>query len=191
MTIERREDDYFLKQDLEQRRRLREAADAKAAELHAKGALAGALGVDQQAVVDRAHALGFDEETSKVLHLMPLVEVAWADGKVTANERLSILQAGEAHGAAPGSGASTYLASLLEARPSEAFFAEVRDILTAILQAKDAHPHSILELCRDVAGACGGFFGFGDKISDDERQLIEQIAASLDGVDDEVKAIAK
>jgi len=56
---------------------------------------------------------------------------------------------------------------------------QVLEILRQILAAKGLQPDSVLKACEDVAGACGGFFGFGDKVSGDEADVINKISASF------------
>src|SRR5687768_13562526 len=113
------EDDYFLKQDAAKREAIRKRLEGQARDAEAHGQLGAALNIDDEQIIGRARELGFTADTAPIVHLIPLVHVAWADGSVSAKERLTILQAAEAHGAAPGSEAATFLASLLEQRPSD------------------------------------------------------------------------
>lgn len=184
------EEDYFLKQDAAKREAIRKRLEQQAREAEAHGKLAAALNVSDDAIVKRGHELGFTAETASVIHLIPLVHVAWADGSVSAKERLTILQAAEAHGAKPGSEASTFLASLLETRPPDAWLNGVHDLLRALAKHGGSNATTIVELCNDVARATGGFLGLGSKISDEERKLIERFEASLKGESSrEVKSV--
>jgi len=174
-----KEDEYFLAQEHAQRAKLRADLEAKA-EAAAQGRkIAENVGVDDEQLAQRIGALGFEGETARVLHLMPLVEVAWADGALSAGERKVILQAAEARGIKPHSPSGILLASLLEERPSDTVLEEILEVLKDLLHAKNAEPKSLLSACIDVAAASGGFLGMGDKISNEERTLIEEIAATF------------
>ena len=174
-----KEDEYFLEQELAQRARFRAKLEAKANAAAEQRKIAERVGVGDEQLARRIHGLGFEGETARVLHLMPLVEVAWADGKLSANERKVILQTADAHGIEPHSEAGIVLASMLEERPSDTVLEEILKVLKDLLRAKKMHSQSVLDACLDVAAASGGFLGLGDKISDEERALIEQIAATF------------
>ena len=170
---------YFLARDIELRRRLREKLERAAAEAKAKRAIAERLGTDDQALVDRMHALGIDGRTAPALHLLPLVETAWADGSASARERAAVLRAAAAHGIKPGSDAGNFLAALLERRPADELVDEVMAVLRDILRAKALRPAGILEACETVADASGGLLGIALTVSDDERRAIARVADAL------------
>lgn len=184
LDYHKHEDDYFRRQDEEQRRKLREQLEAKANEVARREKLAAALKTSDEAILHRGVELGLTGESAKVLHLLPLVHVAWADGSVTAKERLLILQAAEAHGSKPGDEAMTLLTTVLEKRPAQAWLDGVHDLLHAVTRSGGSHAKNIVELCTDVARASGGFLGFGGKVDDAERKFIEQFATSLSGASD-------
>jgi len=175
----RSEDEYFHAKEAQRRRQLREEYERKAAAEQAKRKLADGLQIDDQAVIDRLHGLGLDGEVAEVLHLLPLVQIAWADGSVSARERAAIMQAVEAHGVAPGTPAATFIASLLETRPADSLLDEILSVLKEILAARGLRPESLMDACEGVASASGGLLGFGDKISEEEREAIRKISESL------------
>jgi uncharacterized membrane protein YebE (DUF533 family) len=162
----------------------------KEADEHNKRKIAGSLGTDDQAVVDHIHALGLDGEVVEVIHLLPLIQIAWADGSVSVRERAAIMEAVEAHGVAPHSPAALFVASLLESRPSDTLLDEILAILREILAARNLHPSSMLEACQEVAAASGGLLGLGNKVSGEEREAIKKVCRALGPAIDE-KASAK
>lgn len=167
------EDSYFQQRDQEARQRLREQL----------GQAAGDLGADQEAttkmsVAERIAALGFVGDKLKIFDLLPLVHVAWADGSVSRKERATILDIVRARGIIPGSEAFQTVESLLEERPSQAFFEQTLAILKDAVGG--ARAASIVDLCVQIAGASGGFLNIGT-ISDDERAMIAKIAEQLGG----------
>ena len=173
------EEQWFHEKEARQREQLREGLERKAAEENRKREIAGNLGTDNQAVIDRIAALGLDGDVVSVLHLLPMVQVAWADGSVSVSERRTILEAVEAAGVKPGSVAATFIGSLLESRPSETLLNEILAIVRDILAIQGLKPNSLLEACQHVATASGGLLGLGDKVSSEEAEAIHKVALAL------------
>ena len=69
--------------------------------------------------------------------------------------------------------------SLLEERPTDTYMEESLSVLRELADKEGGKAKSIVDLCLLVAKASGGFFGFGAKVGDAERQLIEQIVDGL------------
>ena len=174
-----KEDEYFLAKDAELREKFRADLEAKAKEAAEHRKIAEEVGVDDEGLARRIRELGFVGETVRVLHLMPLVEVAWADGKLSENERKAICRAAEAHDIEPGTPSAALLASLLEKRPSDTVLEQILEVLKDLLHTRDLQAGTIVDACLDVATASGGILGFGDKVSREERVLIEQIAETF------------
>jgi len=179
------EEQWFHEKEARRRQQMREEFERKAADEHRKREIAGQLGTDDEAVVERIHALGLAGDVVEIIHLLPLVQIAWADGAVSIAERTAILRAVEAHGVAPGSPAATFMASLLESRPSDTLLDEILAILRDILAARDLHPTSMLEACQKVAEASGGLLGLGNKVSAEERDAIQKVVRALGPAIDE------
>lgn len=167
------EDAYFQQRDQEARQQLRDQL----------GKAAGTLSADAEAtqrmsVTERITALGFVGDKLKVFDLLPLVHVAWADGSVSRKERATILEIVRARGILPGTDAFRTVETLLEERPTQAFFDQTLAILKDAVGG--ARAASIVDLCVQIAGASGGFLNIGT-ISAEERAMIEQIAQQLGG----------
>ena len=168
------EDEHFRKQEAELIAKMRERAERRE--------MAAATGVDDDAIMSELQALGFNQETIILLPLIPLVQVAWADGSVAAGERDRVLEIAKAHGIAEGSAAYDRLVGMLDRRPPEDVFEEAFRIVRLLRAAGGeawVAPENFVDYCRQVAEAAGGFLGFG-KVSDEERALIERIAAELE-----------
>jgi hypothetical protein len=176
----KKEAEYFHKKERELVEKLRQ----KAAEVARRHELADATGVADEAILDDLNELGLDRETVRLLHLVPLVEVAWADGEVSLDEKDLILHLADARGVKDESPAREKLLGWLSKRPPRETFEKALRALHAILeagpegQAKRAKT-SLVDLCKEVASASGGFFGFGTKISDEERAAIEHVGRKL------------
>src|SRR5262245_3358395 len=118
------ESEHFLEATSSRRIELRDKVDEAAGRLAKRRAIEHTAGTDDAAIVDRIEQLGFNGESIKVLDVLPLIHIAWADGKIQKNERELILSILEQRGIPPRSDASLFVESLLEARPSETFLAE-------------------------------------------------------------------
>jgi hypothetical protein len=172
------EEDYFRKKEQE----LVEQMRARAAAQQQRAEIGEAAGVADTAVLQSLQELGFTRETVTLLHLVPLVHVAWIDGGVTARERELILEAAAARGVTEGTPAYAKLVEWLDRRPSEDFFDETIGVIKVLMKGQSdagTTPHDLVELCMRVAGASGGILGFGQKVSDQERALIERIGAAF------------
>jgi len=82
-----REDKYFRKRDQE----LIEQARLQAEDEAAVQRLAEAAGVCEEDILQDLQRLGYTAETVALLHVVPLIEVAWADGTVSEPERDAIV----------------------------------------------------------------------------------------------------
>ena len=71
------EDDYFRKKDRELIEKMRAAAAAD----HMKTELSAKTGLSDPALLEELDALGFTPDTISVLPLVPIVEMAWAEGE--------------------------------------------------------------------------------------------------------------
>jgi hypothetical protein len=127
-------------------------------------------------LIEKLVELGVDAESWTALSLVPLVEVAWADGRLEAGERKAILDAAAAEGIAPGSPGAALLDSWLVERPQSALFASWGAYATGLATRLDSAERAelrrdIIERARKVARAAGGMLGIA-AISDDEKRVI-------------------
>ncbi len=174
------EDEYFHRKEKELIEKLRQQREA-AAQMKD---LAEAADIPNEDILKTLFELGYTRETVSLLHLLPLISVAWADNKVTGPEREMILEVARAGGVTEGSAASDQLNDWLTNRPSEAFVDQTLRVLADLTQTDAAdttklNHDRLLELCTRVATASGGILGMGNKISADERALLDRIAAQL------------
>ena len=93
------EDDYFRKKD----RELIEKMRAAAAHDLAKSELSARTGLSDPALLEELEALGFTPDTISVLPLVPIVEMAWAEGGITPAERAMLVSFARERGIAEGS----------------------------------------------------------------------------------------
>lgn len=175
------EDDYFHRQDRELIEKLKKDAQ-KQAERQRTAQAAGVA--EDAAVLDDLEKLGWNSDTVKLIHLFPLLQVAWADGKLDPKERDLILEAAGVHGVQEGPARDRLIAAL-SARPSDDEFARATAILGALVSAlpEDQRAESqrnLVSYATAIASATGGTLGFGSKISAQEAKALQRIAAALE-----------
>jgi hypothetical protein len=175
------EDEYFRKKDRELVEKMRAAAAAD----QARAALTSRTGLSDPALLAELQELGFTPDTVSLLPLVPIVQVAWAEGGVSAAERDLIIDLARKRGIAAGSPADTQLAAWLAQRPSDDTFARAMRLIRAMLDAGPATPgglsaDDLVKYSEDIAAASGGILGIG-RISAEERALLARIAGDLKG----------
>ena len=82
------EDEFFRRED---RRLMERLSELRAAEA-TREALGKASGITKPAVLEKLMELGIRAETVAALSIVPLVEVAWADGALDAKERRAVVE---------------------------------------------------------------------------------------------------
>ncbi len=169
----------FLAATLRRREELRLKIDAAADRIAQRRALAEAAGTDDTSIIDRLEQLGFTRESVKVVDLLPLVHVAWADGKIQRAERAQILSIVRERGIDAESDAGILMETLLEQRPSDSFMAQSLMLVRDLAERTGADTANVVDLCARVAEASGSLFGFGRSVSVAERSLIATVAAAL------------
>ncbi|MCA9569225.1 MAG: FHA domain-containing protein [Myxococcales bacterium] len=135
------------------------------------------------ALLRELNYLGIDEATFAVLALLPLVQVAWADGRVQDEERRLILEAAKKNWTLSAD-AMDLLTSWLVHPPGEEYLARGRRALVALAERdpnfnlEAGSLEDVVELSKQVARAAGGFMGFRS-IDASEAEILEEIAETL------------
>lgn len=173
------EEEYFLRKE----RELIEKLHHKLADEKARQQMEAATGIHDAEVIAALQELGFTPETVQLLHVVPLVQVAWAAGGIHEKERQMVLAAARQRGVAPGSPADLQLNEWLTKQPPPAFFDNtlraIRIFIATLPAEQQAEARQdLVSYCTRIAEASRGFLGFG-KISQDERLALEEIAAAL------------
>jgi hypothetical protein len=176
-----KEEEYFRKKEQELIKKMRHRAESETEQLQ----MSAASGVTDEEILRALQELGFDRETVLLLHLVPLVHVAWIDGHVSGSERERLFEAAQLRGVKEASPAHRQLSDWLGHRPSEEFFQKtlrvIRDILQALpVEEQKSRKQDLVTCSTQIAKASGGIFGLGSKISEAEQRLIEQIAKELE-----------
>ncbi len=173
------EDAFFLEQDrvlIEKLRAMKQMAETK-------DALAAASGITSDAVLSRLVELQVEPEILAALAAVPLVEVAWADGRVDDGERAAVLAHADAQGIRAGSMERELLERWLTHRPEprllEAWRTYVQGLCARLGPEERAElKEELLRRTRATAQATGGFLGMG-RISAPEQRMLDALAASF------------
>ena len=173
------EEEYFMRKE----RELIEKLHQKHSSENAQQQMAAATGIQDAEVIEALRELGYTPDTVMLLHLVPLIQVAWASGDVSEKERELILQAARSRGVATGSAAETQLNGWLTTKPTEAFFENTLRAIRILIEALPANQRrearqDLWAYSRSIALASGGFLGIG-AISGDENAALEEIAAII------------
>jgi len=175
------ESEYFQRRE----RELIEKMRARARELAEAHEMGQATGISDDEVLKALHDLGYTRETVTVIHLVPLLQVAWADGSVSAAERAGILEAARLRGVEESSPAYRQLVGWLDQKPLDGFFEDslrlIGDLLSAMGDdARVKARTTLLAFALAIAEASGGILGVGPKVSKEERTVIDRIAREIE-----------
>lgn len=170
------EESFFAKEN----ERLLEKLRAEQARLEAKEALAQASQIQDDAVIERLVELGIGPDTWTALLLVPLVEVAWADGVLEERERKAVLEAAANTGITPGRASYDLLERWLDERPDGRLLEVWGEYVVGVASRLDEQGRhtlhdEILGNARRVAEAAGGILGFGNKVSEQERAVLNRL----------------
>jgi tellurite resistance protein len=169
------EDQFFLKEDrqliekLKQLKRMEESIEA----------LSRVSGITNKDVLQRLVELKVHPESVAALALVPIVEVAWADGKLDENEKKAILKGAEKTGYAKKSMEHDLLKGWLMRKPAPQLMVAWEQYLHGLSEQLSADAlaelkKELLSHARAVAEASGGFLGIG-AISPEEQKMLERI----------------
>jgi hypothetical protein len=174
------EEEYFHRREQELIAKLRRRVQADAATQQ----LGEQAGVADAEILQDLQELGYTPETVALLYLVPLVQVAWAEGGVSDRERTLIVEAARARGIEADTPADAQLAEWLTTRPSEKLFEQTLRAIRAILESRpeaerEASRTDLLSYSTAIAEASGGVLGLRS-VSSEERSLLARISGELE-----------
>lgn len=145
-----------------------------------------ATGITDDEALDGLVALGLTPETVRLLHLVPVVEVAWAEGGMSGRERKLICDLAALRGVRHGTAAFELLAEWLERPLPEGHFERSLAVIRASLDAMPARMRAasarvLFAHCAEVAAASREPSAGRDRVGRREQSVLERISASLEG----------
>lgn len=173
------EEHFFLKEDQKMLENLRSLQKMQ----ETKEALAQVSRIRNEAILQRLVELDVRPETLVSLRLIPLVEMAWANGSVDEKEKAAVFAAAEREGWAKDQPDYEILARWMEHRPApkllEAWLNYVRGLAEHFTPEEKAEfKKAVMTHARNIAEASGGFLGFG-KISASEAEMLRKLDAAF------------
>ena len=170
------EEEFFFKENKKLLEKLRQMKQME----ESKEALSEASGITNDALLEKLLELGIHAETVAALAVVPLVEVAWADGHLDEKEKEAILAASDASGLATGGLEYELLESWLAHRPESKLLRAWEHYIQGLCEQLSEEERSSLKadlLGRvwAVAEASGGFLGLVSKVSKAEAEMLQQL----------------
>lgn len=141
-------------------------------------------GIDDDQVLENLEKLGVTSHTLAALGLVPLVEVAWADGQMADAEREAIEQAAAKAGVTQDSPSGKLLRSWLESKPSDDLRAGWKDYVAGLKGTlsdtafRSVHA-GVMGRAKKVAEAAGGLLGIG-AVAPLERKALADLESAFD-----------
>jgi tellurite resistance protein len=173
------EDSFFRTVDLALIELIREHSECDEAQQR----LRESTGITEELILDDLLRIGVTHSTLVAFLLVPLAEVAWADGRVDKDEKRIVKNTAVALGYSESSAGVQLLDAWLTVRPDGRLFdiwqeyaRELSGLLSKTTQREFAK--LIVDRANTVANATGGVLGI-HKTSAKERKVVEKIKAAL------------
>jgi hypothetical protein len=169
------EDSFFAK---ENERILQELRAASIRE-EKKKEIREYLDIENDEVLDALVELAVEPETLIAFTLVPLVEVAWADGEIQPKERDAIIKAAVERGVEENSPTARLLRNWLETPPNPQLLETWKSYIEALKESITEESwnemkRTVMGRARTIAEAAGGFLGVAS-ISAAEKKMLDEL----------------
>jgi len=174
------EEQYFQRRERELIEKMRKAAAAE----QERGALGEKTGLQDSSLLQELQDMGFTPDTVMLLPLVPVLEVAWAEGGITSSERHLLLKLARSRGVDEDSAADRQLQAWMSTRPEPLVFERAGRLIAALLTSGSEQARAgltgedLVAHCEKIAAISGGILGMG-YVSREERELLSRIASDL------------
>ena len=172
------EEAVFFKKDTEliaqQREKLRKEQTQKS--------ISDASGISNPDIRARLVELKVTPEMATSLSIVPLIEVAWADGEVDDKERMAVLAGAEKCGLAKGRLDYEMLKLWLERKPTQELLDAWNQYMRGLCEVLSEQDRrnlrdDLLRRARLVAESSGSFLGITSGISGMEKAVLEKLSS--------------
>lgn len=145
--------------------------------------LSAVSGITDEAVLQRLVELDIRPDILTTLLMIPLVEIAWADGELHDNERQALWDSLNKEGMHNRQVDPAILQAWLKQRPSPELFEAWEHYIQALSRQLSSSERQTLKEdvmadARRVAEAAGGFLGFGT-VSQAEQEMLDKLEAAF------------
>ena len=147
-----------------------------------KDAITRLTGITSDELLDKLMELKLGASTVAAFALLPVVEVAWADGRVDEKEQKAVLDASKKAGLVGD--AAEIVAHWLAERPAKSLFETWKAYIAAICNhlgpdEKALMKNELVGRARTVAEASGGFLGLGSHVSKEDQAVLDKISQAF------------
>jgi hypothetical protein len=175
------EDQFFLKEDQKIIEKLRMMQKMQ----ETKENLSRVSGIQNDHVLQTLVDLKIRPETLAPLTLIPLLEVAWADGALDEKEKQAVVSAIHQSGRLKKPEDRELLEQWLERRPSPELLTGWTYYIQGLCERlspeeKQGLKNELMTYTRSIAEASGGFLGLGNKISTAEAEMLKKMEAAFE-----------
>ena len=172
------EEAFFKAKDADLLEKLRQKRLAEVT----KEDIATATGIRDEELLDRLISMEINVQTLSALAVIPLIEVAWASGRVEPAERDAILESADAAGVQKDGPGYRLLNEWLADPPDPQMLACWKDYIAALADTLDEKLYAnvrdnLISRARDVAQAAGGILGIGAICAAEKQKLADLEAA--------------
>ncbi|HMA65622.1 MAG: hypothetical protein ACM31E_02965 [Fibrobacterota bacterium] len=160
-------ENLILKKELDRLQHEKETADA----------LSKVSGIENTSILKELVERNIRPETLAAFCLVPIIEVAWADGSIASEERKAVLDGAAKHGFGED---HAILNEWLKTKPEPSLLNAWEKYMDGLCEVvskttlKELHK-DVLDHARIVAEASGGFLGLIDSVSPSEKAVLSKI----------------
>lgn len=174
------EEEFFKRQNEQLVKKLREQAK----HAQTKDEIHALTGISNDAVLDALAKLNLGPAATLMMSVLPLVEVAWADGKVDDREHDIVLQQANNLGITKGGEAALLLAQWLDEKPDLSFTELWTDYIKELCRHlkpddRELLKNEVLGRARMVAESSGALLGLGFSVSKTEKAVLDRLAKAF------------
>lgn len=174
------EDQFFHQLD----QKLLDKFRTKLANKESREALKSSSGIADEELLDTLVTMNISAESLASLSIVPLVAVAWADGKMEPGEREAVLKAAEDRGMASGSAGYHMVEVWLSSKPAHELFEVWQAYVGALKETMEPAAYEklkseVLAQAHGVAHSAGGILGLANRVSPIEKAKLKELEESF------------